>query len=118
MGMNTGKLTALLATTSIALALGATVARADTIQVDQGGDIAALCGEKPTRVALVDGYGGDPQQYASLINGYTAQGHDIILGFTDFGDAALPAYRAAHEAGVTWCPISAKSRVSRAPITP
>lgn len=135
MGMNTGNLSALLATTGIALALGATVALAHTIQVDKGGEIAALCGEKPTRIALVNGYGGDtwrkiteaelrdeaskcanitavayaepggdPQQYASLINGYTAQGYDIILAFTDFGDAALPAYRAAFEAGVTMVP--------------
>jgi ribose transport system substrate-binding protein len=135
MEMKKGKLGALFATTSIALALGATVAFADTIQVDKGGDIAALCGDKPTRVALVDGYGGDtwrkiteaelrdeaskcanitevayaeaggdPQNYASLINGYTAQGYDIILAFTDFGDAALPAYRSAFEAGVTMVP--------------
>lgn len=135
MKLKTCTLGALFATTSITLALGATVAMAETIQVDQGGDITKLCGDKPTRVALVDGYGGDtwrkiteaelrdeaskcpnitevayaeaggdPQNYSSLINGYTAQGYDIILAFTDFGDAALPAYRSAFEAGVTMVP--------------
>jgi len=135
MQMKKASLGSLIATTGIAIALGATVGMADTIQVDQGGDITKLCGDKPARVALVDGYGGDtwrkitlaelqdeaskcpnitevayaesggdPQNYASLINGYTAQGYDIILAFTDFGDAALPAYRAAFEAGVTMVP--------------
>lgn len=48
--------------------------------------------------------GGDAQAYNSAINGYTAQGYDIIVTFTDFGDAALPAYRAATQAGVTMAP--------------
>jgi ribose transport system substrate-binding protein len=135
MEMKKGKLKALLASTSLVVAFGASMAMADTIQVDKGGDISALCGDKPTRIALVDGYGGDtwrkiteaelrdeaskcaniteiayaeaggdPQQYNSLINGFTAQGYDIILAFTDFGDAALPAYRSAFEAGVTMVP--------------
>lgn len=135
MELKKGTLRALLAATSLAFAFGGTVAMAETIQVDKGGDIAALCGDKPTRIALVDGYGGDtwrkiteaelrdeaskcanitevayaeaggdPQNYNSLINGYTAQGYDIILAFTDFGDAALPAYRSAFEAGVTMVP--------------
>lgn len=135
MGLKNGKLGAVFATTSLAVALGASLAVADDIQVDKGGDITKLCGTKPAKVALVDGYGGDtwrkitlgelkdeaakcanitdvqyaeaggdPQQYASLINGFTAQGYDIILAFTDFGDAALPAYRSAHEAGVTMVP--------------
>jgi ribose transport system substrate-binding protein len=135
MEVKNSKLMALLATTSVVFAFGATMSFAETIQVDKGGDIAALCGSKPTRIALVDGYGGDtwrkiteaelrdeaskcanitevayaesggdPQNYNSLINGYTAQGYDIILAFTDFGDAALPAYRAAFAAGVTMVP--------------
>lgn len=135
MELKKGALKALLATTGLVVAFGATMAMAQTIQVDKGGDITALCGNKPTRIALVDGYGGDtwrkiteaelrdeaakcpnitevayaesagdPQQYNSLINGYTAQGYDIILAFTDFGDAALPAYRSAFEAGVTMVP--------------
>jgi ribose transport system substrate-binding protein len=135
MELKKGMLKALFASTSLALAFGATMAMAENVQVDQGADISALCGDKPTRIALVDGYGGDtwrkiteaelrdeaskcanitevayaeaggdPQNYNSLINGYTAQGYDIILAFTDFGDAALPAYRSAFEAGVTMVP--------------
>lgn len=127
-------LAALFAGTALLVSLGAT-ARADVVQVDKGADITAICGEKPARVALVDGYGGntwrkialaelqdeaakcanitevhytdaggDPQSYSAAINGYTAQGFDIILAFTDFGDAALPAYRSAYEAGVTMVP--------------
>jgi len=135
MELKKGMLKAMFASTSLVVAFGASMAMADTIQVDKGGDITALCGTKPAKIALVDGYGGDtwrkitlgelkdeaskcanitevayaeaggdPQQYASLINGYTAQGYDIILAFTDFGDAAMPAYRAAFEAGVTMVP--------------
>jgi ribose transport system substrate-binding protein len=135
MELKNGTLKALFATTSLVVALGATTATAQNTQVNEGADITALCGEAPTRIALVDGYGGDtwrkiteaelrdeaskcpniteiayaeaggdPQQYNSLINGYTAQGYDIILAFTDFGDAALPAYRSAFEAGVTMVP--------------
>ena len=48
--------------------------------------------------------GGDAQTYNAAINGYVAQGFDIILAFTDFGDAGLPAYRSAHMAGATMVP--------------
>jgi ribose transport system substrate-binding protein len=126
----------LLATASTALALNAFPAfAADTIQVDKGGDITPLCGTKPTKIALIDGYGGntwrkitlaelkdeaskcanisdiqytdaggDPQAYNAAINSYAAQGFNIILSFTDFGDAAIPAYKAAFEGGVTMVP--------------
>lgn len=47
----------LTATCAAALFVG--VAMADTIRVDQGGDITELCGTDPIRVALVDGWGGD-----------------------------------------------------------
>jgi ribose transport system substrate-binding protein len=125
-----------LATATTALALNAFPAFAgDTVQVDKGADIAPICGTKPTKVALIDGYGGntwrkitlaelkdeaskcanisdvqytdaggDPQAYNAAINAYTAQGFDIILSFTDFGDAAIPAYKSAFEAGVTMVP--------------
>lgn len=126
----------LLATASTALALNAFPAIAgDTVQVDKGADITPICGTKPTKVALIDGYGGntwrkitlaelkdeaskcanvsdvqytdaggDPQAYNAAINAYAAQGFDIILSFTDFGDAAIPAYKSAFEAGVTMVP--------------
>jgi ribose transport system substrate-binding protein len=134
MGVNMRQVAKLIATTSVAAVISG-MAFAEVVQVDKGADITALCGDKPTRVALVDGYGGntwrkiteaelrdeaskcanitevvysesggDAQAYSSLINGYTAQGYDIILAFTDFGDAAIPAYRAAFEAGVTMTP--------------
>jgi ribose transport system substrate-binding protein len=125
-----------LATASTALALNAFAASAqETVQVDKGADITPICGTKPTKVALIDGYGGntwrkitlaelkdeaskcanisdvqytdaggDPQAYNAAINAYTAQGFDIILSFTDFGDAAIPAYKSAFEAGVTMVP--------------
>lgn len=48
--------------------------------------------------------GGDQQAYAAAINGFAIQGYDIILAFTDFGDAAIPAYRAANGNGTTMAP--------------
>lgn len=48
--------------------------------------------------------GGDQQAYAAAINGYAAQGYEIILAFTDFGDAAIPTYRAANGFGTTMVP--------------
>lgn len=48
--------------------------------------------------------GGDLQAYNAAINGFVAQGYEIIVSFTDFGDAALPAYRAAQQAGTTMVP--------------
>lgn len=47
---------------------------------------------------------GSEQTYNAAINSYTAQGYNIIIAFTDFGDASLPAYRSAFQAGVTIVP--------------
>ncbi|SCB47466.1 substrate-binding domain-containing protein [Rhizobium multihospitium] len=52
--------------------------------------------------------GGDAQKYNSDINSFVAQGYDIIMTFADFGDAALPAYRAAMQAGAVVVPYNAK----------
>jgi ribose transport system substrate-binding protein len=48
--------------------------------------------------------GGDQQKYNGDINSLVAQGVDVIVTFTDFGDAAIPAYRKALQAGVTIVP--------------
>lgn len=117
---------------------------AEPVFMDAGADIKAICGTKPMKIALIDGFGGDTwrkitraefeneakkcsnitatkysdaggdqQKYNGDINSFVAQGMDIILAFTDFGDAALPAYRKAHRDGVTVVPyfsnISGKS---------
>ncbi len=129
------KRAALLSATTAAAALVGSVAFAETIRVDQGGDITQLCGSDPIRIALIDGYGGDTwrkityaelqdeaskcpnltvtdhvdaggdqQAYAAAINGFATQGYEIILAFTDFGDAAIPAYKAANGNGTTMVP--------------
>lgn len=46
----------------------------------------------------------DPQKAIADINGFVAQGVDILIVFPDFGDAELPALRAATKAGVTVVP--------------
>lgn len=46
----------------------------------------------------------DQQKYNSAINSMVAQGANIIVTFTDFGDAGLPAVRTAHKEGVTIVP--------------
>lgn len=48
--------------------------------------------------------GGDQQAYAAAINGFATQGYEVILAFTDFGDAAIPTYRAANGNGTTMVP--------------
>lgn len=48
--------------------------------------------------------GGDQQAYAAAINGFAIQGYELILAFTDFGNAAVPAYRAANGDGTTMVP--------------
>lgn len=48
--------------------------------------------------------GGDLQAYSAAINGFVAQGYEIIVAYTDFGDAAIPAYRSAQMAGTTMVP--------------
>lgn len=124
-----------LSAIGMAVAMMSGYSSADIIQVDQGWDIAQLCGDDPIRVALVDGYGGDTwrkitfaelqdeaskctnltvedhsdaggdqQSYNAAINGYAAQGYEIIIAFTDFGDAAIPAYRGANGDGTTMVP--------------
>ncbi|MCY1315118.1 D-xylose ABC transporter, D-xylose-binding protein [compost metagenome] len=47
---------------------------------------------------------GSPQIYNSHINSLVAQGANVIVAFTHFGDASLPAFRAAKKAGVTVIP--------------
>ena len=111
----------------------------DVVSMDKGIDIKAICGSKPMKIALVDGFGsdtwrkitkaefedeakkcpnvtetkysdagGDQQKYNGDINSYVAQGMDIVLAFTDFGDAAIPAYRKATRDGVTVVPYFSK----------
>lgn len=119
-----------------ALASTAMTAQADdVVSMDKGIDIKTICGTKPMKVALIDGFGadtwrkitraefddevkkcpnitetkysdagGDQQKYNGDINSFVAQGVDIILAFTDFGDAAIPAYRKAFRDGVTVVP--------------
>jgi len=56
---------------------------------------------------------GDNQKSSSDINSLAAQGVNIIVSFTDFGDAMLPALRGAHKTGVTVVPYF--SKISGAP---
>jgi ribose transport system substrate-binding protein len=56
-----------------------------------------------TKVVYSDA-NGSAQAYNSAINSLVAQGVDIIVAFTHFGDASIPAYRAAKQAGVTMVP--------------
>jgi ribose transport system substrate-binding protein len=51
---------------------------------------------------------GDVQKSNSDINSLTAQGVNIIVSFTDFGDAMVPSFRSAHKAGVTMVPYFSK----------
>lgn len=98
-------------------------------------DIAKMCGDKPMKVALTDGFGGntwrkttlaefrdeaakcpnvteviymdgagDQQKYNGDINSLVAQNVNVIVTFTDFGDASIPAYRNAMKAGATIVP--------------
>lgn len=93
-----------------------------------------LCGDKPIKIALVDGFGanswrktvrgelaaelapcdnveisysdagGDVQKYNSAINSYIAKGYDGLLTFDDFGEQGLAALRNATKAGVAVVP--------------
>src|SRR2546422_239479 len=107
----------------------------EAVPMDKSADITTMCGTKPMKIALIDGFGGDTwrkithaefldeaskcanitdvkysdaggdqQKYNGDINSFVAQGVDIIVAFTDFGDAALPAYRKAFKEGVTIAP--------------
>jgi ribose transport system substrate-binding protein len=42
----------------------------------------------------------DPQKFNSTINSWAAQGVNIIVAFDDFGQGAVPAFRAAQQKGV------------------
>jgi ribose transport system substrate-binding protein len=50
----------------------------------------------------------DPQRYNSDINSLVAQGVNVLVAFTHFGDASLPAFKAATKAGVTVVPYFSK----------
>ncbi|MDR7126986.1 substrate-binding domain-containing protein [Pseudotabrizicola sp. 4114] len=107
----------------------------DHAVMNQHADIATMCGDKPAKVGLVDGFGGatwfrtaaaefademkkcpnveavtyldangSAQSYNSHINNLVAQGVNVIVAFTHFGDASIPAYRDAKAAGVTMVP--------------
>lgn len=65
-------------------------------------DEASKC-ENITDVIYMDA-AGDAQKYNGDIASLVAQGVDIIVTFTDFGEAAIPAYRAAMREGVTVVP--------------
>lgn len=65
-------------------------------------DEAAKC--KNIKDVIYMDAGGDAQKYNSDIASLAAQGVNIIVTFTDFGDAAIPAYRQAMAAGVTVVP--------------
>ncbi|MGO4567056.1 substrate-binding domain-containing protein [Rhizobium sp. 2YAF20] len=69
-------------------------------------DEASRC-PNVNKIAYSDA-GGDAQKYNSDINSFVAQGYDIIMTFADFGDAALPAYRTAMQAGAVVVPYNAK----------
>jgi ribose transport system substrate-binding protein len=47
---------------------------------------------------------GDQQKSNSDINSLVAQGVNVLVSFTDFGDAMLPAFKNATKAGVTVVP--------------
>lgn len=55
------------------------------------------------RITYLDA-NGSAQAYNSHINSLVAQGYDIIVAFTHFGDASIPAFRSAKRAGVTVVP--------------
>lgn len=50
---------------------------------------------------------GDQNQYISMLNSATAQGFSAIITYDDFGAAAVPALRAAFEAGLAVVPFQA-----------
>jgi ribose transport system substrate-binding protein len=94
-------------------------------------DMSKYCGEKPTVVGAIDGFGGntwrvetraliektakecpnvtevkyfdanlDPEKFNSTVSAWAAQGVNIIVAFDDFGQSAVPAFKAAQLAGV------------------
>lgn len=122
-------------TLAASLAFAGAASAQEIFDLANQGDIAALCGDKPTKIAVLDGYGGDTwrkitfaelqdeaskcpniteitysdaggdqQKYNSDITSFASQQYNIIMALTDFGPAAIPAYRKAVEAGVTMVP--------------
>lgn len=83
----------------IALADGAAGHTWRKIVLEEFKDEASKC-ENITDVFYSDA-GNDPQKAAADISGFVAQGVDVIVALADHGDAMLPAFREAHEAGVT-----------------
>jgi ribose transport system substrate-binding protein len=99
--------------------------------------IDKLCGDRPIKIAQVDGFGanswrkitaaelkdelsacknvtvdysqadGDLQKYITAINSYSAQGYDAIVTYDDFGSQALSALSNAKKAGVAVVPYIA-----------
>lgn len=63
---------------------------------------AAKC-DNITDVHYADG-GGDPQKAAADLNGFVAQGVDVIVTLPDFGESMIPSLREAQNAGVTVVP--------------
>jgi ribose transport system substrate-binding protein len=51
---------------------------------------------------------GDPAKANSDLNSLVAQGVNVLVVYPDFGDATLPAIRAAHEAGVVVIPYDSQ----------
>ncbi len=66
---------------------------------------AAKC-KNITQIIYTDGT-GDPAKANSDINSLVAQGVNVLIIFPDFGEASLPALRAAVEAGVVVVPYNA-----------
>jgi ribose transport system substrate-binding protein len=60
-----------------------------------------------TKVLYTDAT-GDTAKANSDINSLVAQGVNVLVVYPDFGDATLPAIRAAHEAGVVVIPYDSK----------
>lgn len=58
-----------------------------------------------TKVLYADA-AGDPAKANSDINSLVAQGVNVLIVYPDFGEATLPAIRAAHEAGVVVIPYN------------
>jgi len=69
-------------------------------------DEAAKC-KNITKIIYANA-NGDQQKGNSDINSMVAQGVNVLISFTDFGDAMLPALRKAHKAGVTVVPYFSK----------
>lgn len=94
-------------------------------------DMSKYCGDKPTVVGSIDGFGGnpwrvetralirntaeecpnvtevkyfdanlDPERFNSTVRGWAAQGVNIIVAYDDFGQSAVPAFKAAQQLGV------------------